>query len=403
MHPMASTSEITTAELSVRMKFNLILLSTTLALLGNTMVTSVTMAADETTKTYTPKKTAAAHKLQIPPPPRETVPGGATGTIPVMMAPEAVRTAVDASSTTVGSGSCVAPNTKVQRFVSYVELKPGMDAAPLTLHLSNHGFSWFRLMIANRVVATEKSLGHAQEGDLDLSGMVQTGTNQFVIQAGGAPGAKIEWSVTTPAMAKIERVDPDELLVGEELKIKGKNFNAATSKNEVIFNGGKKGQVKKAKSTELTVKVPSDAEIGDNKVSVKVNGIESNKVKVKLRGIPELSGTSLQGVPPGQTIVLFGKNFSKDVGENQVFFGETPAQVVSGTDKQLVIVVPFVQYHEGHTPSQIRVQVGKVMSKNTVGVQVGPQMYSDPAVNGGDVPADTPVWSPLQMPRSNGM
>jgi hypothetical protein len=341
---------------------------------------------------------SAKGKLQIPPPPRETLPGNAALPAPGTRGarPETVKTTLEAASVTVGGATYTCKNEQVQRFADYLELKPDMQNAPLTLHLKNSGMKWFRLLIAGQVIATEKSLRGKSEGDLDLTGVVQPGSNQLLVQAGGAPGATLEWKVTTPAVAKIDKVDPDEALVGTNIKIKGKNFSANMSADTVLLNKTK-GQVIKAKPTELEVKIPTEAEPGDTKVSVKVNGVESNKVTIKVRGIPELSGTNLQGVPPGQQLTIFGKNFSKNLGENQVFIGDAAASVVGGDINQLTVIVPYLPYTEGHVPSQIRVQVGKVMSKNSVSVQVGPQMYTDPGVETGK---DIPVFNPRDLPRS---
>jgi hypothetical protein len=372
------------------MKVSLILVASTIFLSG-----TFALAADSSTtasvgdtgiKSYNYPKS----KMQIPPPPVETTPGHATAAVK-QSRPEAVKTAIDSTSTAVGSGNYVAKDGKAQRFVSYLELKPGMENAPLTMHIANHGFNWFRLLLANQVVATEKNLKQG-EANLDLTGSIQAGTNQVVVQAAGYPGATIEWKITTPAVAHIDKLDPgDEVLVGSELKIFGKNFSTTDGKNEVFFER-KKTSASGSKETQLTVRVPEDAEIGDNKVSVKVNGVESNGVKIVVRGIPVLSGTNLQGVPPGQNLTIFGKNFSKKLGENQVYFDETSASVTSGDTSQLTVTVPFMPQHVGHTPSNIRVQVGKIMSQNTVSVQVGPQMYTDPGVNPGGT--DVPVYNP---------
>ena len=380
------------------MKLNLILVSSTILLIN---VPAFAADADDSgIKSYAPTKkstsarpvaAATGGRMQIPPPPVETLPGHAAPPAASTGRPETVKTAIDTTVTTVGTGTALSKNDQVQRFATYLELKPGMENAPLTMHLSNQGFKWFRLLIANQVVATEKSLSGKTEADLDLTGIIQSGTNQVVIQAGGVPGSKIEWKVTTPSVAHIDKLDPgDEVLVGSDLKIKGKNFSASPSKDVVLFNT-KKGQVTKARASELGVKVPPDAEIGENKVSVKVGGVESNKVKIIVRGIPEISGTSLQGCPPGQTIIVFGKNFSKNTGENKVFFDDTPGAVTGGSTTQLSVQVPFIPQRAEHAPSNIKVQVGKIMSANSFPVQIGPQMYSDPGVGGGN---DVPTYDP---------
>jgi hypothetical protein len=386
-------------------KRNLLLLSSTLLLLntpvraaeGGAVSSSGSKSATNSTVTNSAPAESKAKKkggLAIPPPPKETLPGhtGVSGVIPDKTGAKPAVESVKMGSqlTTVGAGGpYTSKNERVQRFADYIELKPGMETAPLTLTITNKGFKWFRMMVANQVVATEKSLNGRQAGDLDLTGVIQPGTNQVVIQAGGNPGAVIDWKVTTLATAKLEKVDPDETLVGDAIKIKGKNFGTTINGVEVMFNS-KKGQVQNVKPTELTVKVPMDAELGENKVGAKVNGLATNTLKIKLRGIPQVTGTNLQGVPPGQQLIVFGKNFSKTLSENKVFIGEAQAPVISGDTSQLVVVVPNMPYTEGHTPSAVSVTVGKIKSKSTVPVQVGPQMFTEPGLGGTEIPTFSP-------------
>lgn len=388
------------------MKRNLILLSFTLlmanpaalavdsktaATVKSTATTSSTKTTTTTTtsgKAVTAPRAAVKKGLNIPPPPSVTVPGNVPWTPQTVTPASAIAPAsADAGLVTVGEGGPYsAKDEKVQRFADYAELKKGMESAELTFTLHNNGFKWFRVLIANQVVATEKSQGKDGSVKVDVTGIIQPGSNQVVIQAGGARGASIDWKVTTVATAKLERVDPDDVLVGETVAIKGQNFALNPKGNEVKF-GSKAGKVLQAKATELKVVVPTDAAPGDNEVIAKVNGVKTNTIKVKVRGVPSVSGTNLQGVPPGQVVTVFGKNFSKNLGENRVFFDNTTAEIVSGDTSQLVVVVPAIPFREGHYPSQVRVQVGKVMSKTSAQVQVGPQMFTEPGTEvGRDIP-----------------
>lgn len=386
------------------MKRNLILLSSTCLLVNVAAFAAGTSAIAATntgtacdppktaTKTVATTKTVTTkRKMVIPPPPKETLlirPGAASKPTPTA-AVEKVRS--DDSVLTIGSGGpYTAKNNTAQRFVDYIELKQGQESAPLTMTLTNRGFSWFRMLIANKIVATDKTLGGRTTGEIDLSGVIQSGTNQVVIQAGGVGGSAIEWKITTPSVAKLEKIDPDETLVGELVKIKGKGFSATPEKNEVSFNS-KKGQVTQSKATELQVRVPKDADTGENKVTAKINGQKTNELKIIIRGIPEISGTNLQGVPPGYPVIVFGKNFSKKLNENQVFFDKTSAQLVSGNETQLTVIAPNIPYREGHYPSEVTVQVGKVLSKNSAKVQIGPQMFNDPGLEEGK---GTPSYAP---------
>jgi hypothetical protein len=369
------------------MKRNLVLLSVTL------LLTQVAAVAADTVSGTTTTPIEVRKKAVIPPPPKEALPGNTTIIVPSIRpsAPvtEVVAPASDSGLITVGEGGPYTARTAAnQRFADYVELKKDLEAAKLLMTINNRGFRWFRLTVANQVVATENSLDRTTgSARLDVSGVIQPGSNQVVVQAGGgAPGATLDWKVTTQATAKLERVDPDEALVGDLVNVKGQHFALNPSANEVTI-GNKKGKVEQAKATELKVRIPTDAEPGDVDVTAKVNGIKTNSIKMKLRGIPQVTGANLQGVPPGQTIIVYGKNFSKNIGENRVFFDETPAQIVSGDTSQLLVVVPFIPYREGHYPSQVKVQVGKVMSKTSASVQVGPQMFADPGTETGrDIP-----------------
>lgn len=378
--------------MSLEMKRNLILLSSTL-LIAQVAALAVEKSANSSTKATTVSAVAPknARKGVVPPPPKEAMPGNTQIIVPTtsQAAPvvETVQGTTDSGLVTVSEGGpYTASQNKAQRFADYVELKKDNAGAPLTLVLHNNGFSWFRLLIANQVVATEKSQDRNGTVKMDVSGIIQPGSNQVVIQAGGRPGSVIDWKVTTVAKAKLERVDPDEALVGETVVVKGQRFATTAAGNEVRF-GAKAGKIIQSKATEIKVQIPQDVEPGDVEVIAKVNGQKTNAVKMKVRGIPQVTGTNLQGVPPGQTLYVFGKNFSKNVGENRVFFDETSAQVMGGNSTQLNVIVPQMPYREGHYPSQVKVQVGKIMSPSSASVTVGPQMWTDPGVEvGKDIP-----------------
>jgi len=381
------------------MKRNLTLLTLSLlisnaAALAVETKTSSSKSNTSTSKSLAAPKLIAQRKkgLTVPPPPRETLPGNRTMYVPTANPTpslQSVETVTpDSTLVSVGEGGpYTSKDEKVQRFVDYVELKKGLESAALTLTIHNNGFKWFRLLIANQVVATEKSQKKDGTVKLDVTGVIQPGSNQVVVQAGGARGASVDWKVTTVASAKLERVDPDEALIGETVNVKGLNFALNPAANEVKFNSST-GKVIQAKATELKVQIPANAEPGDNTITAKVNGVKTNSIKIKIRGIPQVTGSNMTGVPPGQTISIYGKNFSKNLGENRVFFDETSAEIVSGTTSELVVVVPFTQYREGHYPSLVKVQVGKVMSKTSAPVQVGPQMFNEPngTATGKDIP-----------------
>jgi hypothetical protein len=366
-----------------RMKRNVpVLILSSLILLASTAA----MAAD-TAKTA-PKATSVSRKGILPPPPPDAAIVTRKKRVRVMPTDAQTTSATDEIVTVGTAGPYTARDNKVQRFTDYLDVKEGQTSAPLTMRIENNGFSWFRMFISNELIATDKDL-KGGSGEIDLSGVAQTGNNQIVIQAGGAPGAQISWKVTTKAAAKLDSVDPDEALVGDEIKLKGQRFSVTASENKVYFNN-KAGEVKSATAKEIKVKIPKDVEIGENKVSVKVGGQSTNSLKMKIRGIPEITSSNLQGVAPGQTIIIYGKNFSKDMKENKVYFGDTPAEIVSGGIDNLTVIAPYnaPAVDALTAPMNVKVQVGKIASKNTIPIQLGPKMFHDPGVFVGP---DTPV------------
>jgi hypothetical protein len=290
------------------------------------------------------------------------------------------------------SGPIISKSNKLQRLVSYVDLKRDYKDAPMTLVLSNGsdkapGFKWFKVMLANRVIATEKNFSD-NVAKIDMTGILLPGSTQLVLEGAGWAGARFSWKLVTSIQpVTLTSANPDEVVVGEPTTLSGSNFSTSPTENIVAFNK-KTARVTGATSGELKVVVPTDADAGENKVNVTVGTVKSKDIKVKVRKVPELSSTSLQGVAPGEYISIFGKNFSKDASEVKVFFGDTQAQIIEADEDRVLVAAPFPAYGAGHVPSPVSVQIGKVKSKNTLPVQIGPQMFQDPGFRGG---SDTPV------------
>lgn len=262
-------------------------------------------------------------------------------------------------------------------------------------------FSWLRVMMGNRILATEQNLRNKTDLTMDLTNSLESGPNQIVVSGNGTPGASFDWKLTTPKKVKLVSLNPaDEVVVGQDLILKGENFDSNASK-DIVGLGRKTYPANIATgTTELKLRIPRDIEPGEYQVNVTVDGLTSKALKITVRGIPELTGTNLQGVPPGAQLIIYGKNFSKKLGENRVTFGGTGAEVVAGTTDQLTVVVPnFYTGLQGDTAGvagqvgiPIRVKVGKIDSVNTVPINVGNSTWTDPGIQQGpgipQVPAD---------------
>lgn len=284
------------------------------------------------------------------------------------------------------------------RFVDYVDLKPGVEARPLTMTLTNNGFSWFRVMLSNQVIATEKNMGGRSDATFNMLGTLPGGISQMIVTGGGRAGSSLSWRITTPGLIPhIDKVNPDECVTGDTVAIQGSQFSLVTDDNQAQFNKAA-GTVLTTTAKEMKVKVPENADAGKNKVKVVVDGTESNEIEIIVRKMPELTSTNLQGCPPGYPITIFGKNFSKDGRDQVVYIGDTTAEVTSSSETQITIIAPNFPAitpdaipGPGHTARDIRVKVGKIMSKNSMPVVIGPQMFQDPGFAGGpDVPTLNP-------------
>lgn len=292
----------------------------------------------------------------------------------------------------------IANPSQTQRFADYFDVK--QSGMPLTLTMTQGlpRFTWLRISIAGRQVATEKNFASGATQKIDVSDVVGPGTSQLQVEGAGPAGARFQWQISTmkPSIT-VTTINPnDEVVVGEKLQINGTGFPPNAAGMTVNFNA-KQGRIVAASSKTLSVEVPTSADVGVNTLIVKLGSWKSDPKKITVRGIPELSGTNLQGVAPGMELIIYGRNFSEKPGENTVMFNDqVSAAVTSASKTQLTVTAPNVGYIPGGTSVQasdgasistISLKVGKVKCKNTLNVKVGPFMFKDnPFDNGPDTP-----------------
>ncbi len=263
--------------------------------------------------------------------------------------------------------------------------------------------NWLRIMMGNQIIATERDLRGKTDFKYDMTRGVVNGVNQITVMGQGTNGALAEWRLSTPRKVKLKQVNPDEVVVGQDLALKGLNFDPSPA-NDTITIGRKSMPATAATPTELTLRIPKNFEPGEYNVKVTVAGLTSHEKKVIIRGIPELTGTNLTGVPPGYPLVIFGKNFSKKLADNKVMFGGTQAEVTACSTEQLTVTVPnFYTGLNGDTGGvagqvgiPIKVKVGKIDSINSVPINVGNSVWKDPGLSGGpDTPSVPLDWRRL--------
>ena len=263
----------------------------------------------------------------VPPPPaiKIVLPPGRPALPPV----QSVLPVSDPNRVVVGSGG---PYTLTGRgneqFSGTFSWKPDAPTDPLTLQATVSGpMRWIRVSLGSRLLATEKDFLGKDSLTFDLTGSVDSGVNQILVQAGGRQGDIVKWTLTSVLNPKMLSVDPDEVLQGEKITIKGQNFPTDPAKLSVQI-GKKAVPVKTASQTELKLEVPKNMDIDEHNVTVWLSGKKiPGSAKLIVRGIPRLSNTNINGCPPGYPITIFGTNFSKKLAENQVWVGEAQAQL----------------------------------------------------------------------------
>jgi hypothetical protein len=227
-----------------------------------------------------------------------------------------------------------APNTKEQHFESMLNLQPGQEQLPLTLVVNNgpNGrvpFNWFRINIAGYLMASEQDLHGKRQAVVDVTGRMQAGQSQVVIDCAGEPGATLTWSLFTVPIS-LDSVEPTSVAQGGAIVLVGKNFSAAEESDRVLING-KPASVISASATAITARVPADAPPGAATVQVIANGNETRKLSINIgsKPIPVLHSMNYWMAPPGAVLTITGANFGAEASENRVFFKNVPAQVVS--------------------------------------------------------------------------
>lgn len=274
-------------------------------------------------------------------------------------------------------------DTKAHNFEDWLPLASQQSQLPLTLTVRNGapghpGFAWFRLQIGGYMMASEKNLAGKSEAAIDVSGRMQPGTSQIMLEAAGEPGATMSFSLSTPAV-RLLKVMPPVVVPGDSIVLRGMNFSSDERQDVVTLNG-KPVPILSASSTSITAEVPRDAQSGTYQVMVSVDNVNSEALPVQVvaRKSPVLISTNFWMAPPGAELTITGKNFAENPADNKVYFRDTPAQIVSADPQTIVCIVPNWAFQPGATIAEggqlnipIRVVSEGVTSANYIPFDIG--------------------------------
>ena len=121
----------------------------------------------------------------------------------------------------------------------------------------------------------------------------------------------------------ISSVEPDSGRVGTEVTIKGMNFSATASENNIVFNGSS-ATVKEAAEDQLVTEVPEDASDGPIKVTVKQKSTTGPEFDVITEGTIKIttSTTGSDKDSDGFTVSVDGSS-GKSIGINsEILFSD---------------------------------------------------------------------------------
>jgi hypothetical protein len=286
------------------------------------------------------------------------------------------------------SRTYTAPSTAEQHFEDNMSLRPNQEQLPLMLEIKNGPdgktpFNWFRINIAGYLMATEKDMNGGRTAALDVSGKMQPGGGQIMIEAAGEPGATLSCSLSTVPIF-LNSVEPNAVTAGKPIVLSGHNFSSDEKQDAVMINS-QPAEILSAGRNSITAVVPKNV-FGKAKVKVIVDSVESRELPVSVvaRLMPVLHGTNYWMAPPGAQLTITGQNFASNLIENKVYFGNVPAQIVSGDSSTLTVIVPNWNYGPQQLNIPLSVISEGVRSVNAVPFDIGPKYLGAlPPIPGG--------------------
>ncbi|CAN5202463.1 hypothetical protein BH10CYA1_BH10CYA1_49230 [soil metagenome] len=292
---------------------------------------------------------------------------------------------------TLASGNYTAKDMRIQQFVGKISLDQVDNGTPLTLNFTNGRFAWVRVFLTDSsnmnpdpkaqprgmMIVNEGSFKRTSQVALDFTGRLRQGTSVLLIRGAGMPGSTFGWTLTTVTGTKITHVEPSNVQVGGRITLTGGPFSTDVAQNVVMFNNTK-AKIVDATTDSVKAMVPDALTAGTYTITVTSSGSKSNPVSVKLKGAPEVTGTSLNCVKSTSTFNIYGKNFSEVLNENEVKIGSEAAKVTGATAESLTVEVPMFPDAGGglwfNPPLQkpMTVKVGNVMAKGNLSIYIGP-------------------------------
>jgi hypothetical protein len=259
-------------------------------------------------------------------------------------------------------------NKQWQLVVAYINLKAGQEGLPLTMTVTNQGYTGINMVLGGNKLASDKDF-KGTNLRMQMTGALAAGDNKLETQLFGPIGSKLSWKLTT-LKPTITSVKPGTAALDNEITLTGRNFSKLPEGN-LVYVGNKIALVKKGTPNpgkEIVFNLPKDILTGKQNVVVSVGGMQSKPIELVIKGAPVVTGVDLISAPPGQEMTISGKGFSAIQSENTVTIGGVGASITSSTTRSITVTIPELPYPSWYQP--IVVKTGGVESNNTIKINV---------------------------------
>lgn len=274
-----------------------------------------------------------------------------------------------------GPTTIVHTGTAWKSSTSNVGLKSGQDILPLTMTITNGAdgkskLKGVRLFINGRKIFTEADFKGRDSVNLNMSGILSGNDTQMEVQTYGPSGASVSWIVTTPKI-KISDIKPETAGPGDKVTIGGRNLPTQMSAYSLTI-GTKAATITSVTDKQLTFTVPAGLDGGKQTVTLFIAGVKCDSLSLKIKVVPELSGTNMVSCPPSTPMTIYGKGFATNAGDNQVTFNGVTASVTKATATSLEVIVPNLDFPQAGI--DLKVKSSGVDAKNSLKVDLSIRM-----------------------------
>ncbi|MDF2157294.1 IPT/TIG domain-containing protein [Algoriphagus sp. CAU 1675] len=176
----------------------------------------------------------------------------------------------------------------------------------------------------------------------------------------GAPATVFPYSLATPV---IESVFPEKPQLGNILTIKGNHFDKEKARNRVTVNNYQ-AEVLESKRDELKIRIPESINAPELEITLEAQ-VQTVKPDFIIRIAEPIIESYPTTVKVGQTIEITGQNFHFN-GGTLVYFNGRLANVVSGDDNSLKVIVPEAPYPDGKAILEVEVATLKTQGDQEI-------------------------------------